>query len=186
MMVGAALLVFTGITVAAERAAPRGAGGDHGGADHRDDEGIDGRVDLHAPEPREEVDLRLAAAHRRRLHHPDDGADLHDHGQHRHAGSGRRRAPRPSIRSTEMSLRAFHLLFIALSVVLAAFCAAWSVGHVSRGARDHLCPGGGGVASVSVVDSACTARRFSARPGSCSARLQFGARRTICEKPSSS
>jgi hypothetical protein len=27
-----------------------------------------------------------------------------------------------------MSLRAFHLLFIALSVVLAAFCAAWSVG----------------------------------------------------------
>ncbi len=27
-----------------------------------------------------------------------------------------------------MSLRAFHLLFIALSVVLAAFCVAWSVG----------------------------------------------------------
>ena len=33
-----------------------------------------------------------------------------------------------------MSLRAFHLLFIALSIVLAAFCAAWAmeqyrVGH---------------------------------------------------------
>ena len=30
---------------------------------------------------------------------------------------------------TEMSLRAFHLLFIALSVVLAAFFAAWAVGQ---------------------------------------------------------
>jgi ABC-type Mn2+/Zn2+ transport system permease subunit len=28
-----------------------------------------------------------------------------------------------------MSLRAFHLLFIALSVVLAAFCAAWAGGQ---------------------------------------------------------
>jgi uncharacterized membrane protein YidH (DUF202 family) len=28
-----------------------------------------------------------------------------------------------------MSLRAFHLLFIAMSVVLAAFCAAWAVGQ---------------------------------------------------------
>ena len=28
-----------------------------------------------------------------------------------------------------MSLRAFHLLFIALSVVLAAFCAAWAIGQ---------------------------------------------------------
>jgi hypothetical protein len=27
-----------------------------------------------------------------------------------------------------MSLRAFHMLFIALSVVMLAFCAAWSVG----------------------------------------------------------
>jgi hypothetical protein len=32
-----------------------------------------------------------------------------------------------------MSLRAFHLLFIALSVVLAAFCAAWSVGMYRAG-----------------------------------------------------
>lgn len=28
-----------------------------------------------------------------------------------------------------MSLRAFHLLFISLSVVLAAFCAAWATGQ---------------------------------------------------------
>jgi hypothetical protein len=28
-----------------------------------------------------------------------------------------------------MSLKAFHLLFISLSVVLAAFCAAWAVGQ---------------------------------------------------------
>ncbi len=28
-----------------------------------------------------------------------------------------------------MGLRAFHLFFIALSVVLAAFCVAWSVGE---------------------------------------------------------
>ena len=28
-----------------------------------------------------------------------------------------------------MGLRAFHLLFIGLSVVLAAFCAAWAVGQ---------------------------------------------------------
>jgi O-antigen/teichoic acid export membrane protein len=30
---------------------------------------------------------------------------------------------------TDMSLRAFHLLFIALSVVLTAFFAAWAVGQ---------------------------------------------------------
>jgi ABC-type Mn2+/Zn2+ transport system permease subunit len=30
---------------------------------------------------------------------------------------------------TEMSLRAFHLLFIALSVVLTAFFAAWAAGQ---------------------------------------------------------
>jgi hypothetical protein len=32
-----------------------------------------------------------------------------------------------------MSLRAFHLLFIALSVVLAGFCAAWAVGQYRAG-----------------------------------------------------
>jgi hypothetical protein len=39
------------------------------------------------------------------------------------------RALLSSTRDTEMSLRAFHLLFIAMSVVLAAFCAAWAVGQ---------------------------------------------------------
>jgi high-affinity Fe2+/Pb2+ permease len=43
------------------------------------------------------------------------------------------RAPRSSTRDTEMSLRAFHLLFIAMSVVLAAFCAAWAVGQYRAG-----------------------------------------------------
>jgi hypothetical protein len=32
-----------------------------------------------------------------------------------------------------MSLRAFHLLFIALSVVLAAFVAAWALGQYQQG-----------------------------------------------------
>jgi hypothetical protein len=32
-----------------------------------------------------------------------------------------------------MSLRAFHLLFIALSVVLAAFFGAWSIGQYRAG-----------------------------------------------------
>ena len=36
-----------------------------------------------------------------------------------------------------MSLRAFHLFFIALSVVLAAFCAAWAVGQY-RGTRETI------------------------------------------------
>ena len=28
-----------------------------------------------------------------------------------------------------MSLRAFHLLFIAVSIILAAFCGAWAIGQ---------------------------------------------------------
>ena len=32
-----------------------------------------------------------------------------------------------------MSLKAFHLLFIALSVVLAGFCAAWAAGQYRVG-----------------------------------------------------
>jgi hypothetical protein len=34
---------------------------------------------------------------------------------------------------TDMGLRAFHLLFIGLSVVLAAFSAAWAVGQYRVG-----------------------------------------------------
>lgn len=50
-----------------------------------------------------------------------------------------------------MSLRAFHLLFIALSVVLAAFFAAWAVGqyrlehqigYAAAGALALVCGGG--------------------------------------------
>jgi len=40
----------------------------------------------------------------------------------------RRRVPERT-KDTEMSLRAFHLLFISLSVILAAFSAAWAVGQ---------------------------------------------------------
>ena len=34
---------------------------------------------------------------------------------------------------TDVSLRAFHLLFIAVSIVLAAFCAAWALGQYRDG-----------------------------------------------------
>ena len=48
-----------------------------------------------------------------------------------------RRMPGRSTPGTEMSLRAFHLLFIALSVVLAAFVAAWATGQY-RAERELL------------------------------------------------
>ena len=41
----------------------------------------------------------------------------------------RRPAPRANTPVIEMSLRAFHLLFIALSVVLTAFFGAWAIGQ---------------------------------------------------------
>ena len=34
-----------------------------------------------------------------------------------------------STRGASMTLRMFHLFFIALSIVLAAFCGAWAVGQ---------------------------------------------------------
>ena len=37
--------------------------------------------------------------------------------------------PRPPQGITEMSLRAFHILFIVLSVILTAFFAAWAYGQ---------------------------------------------------------
>ena len=37
--------------------------------------------------------------------------------------------PRPPQGITEMSLRAFHILFIAVSVILTAFFAAWAYGQ---------------------------------------------------------
>jgi hypothetical protein len=41
------------------------------------------------------------------------------------------RRPRRAIRGrgTDVGLRAFHLTFIALSVILAAFAAAWAIGQ---------------------------------------------------------
>lgn len=41
-----------------------------------------------------------------------------------------------------MSLRAFHLLFIALSVVLAAFVAAWATGQYRAGHQVSYAVGG--------------------------------------------
>ena len=43
-----------------------------------------------------------------------------------------------------MSLRAFHLLFIALSIVLAAFFAAWSSGQYSLEHEPQYAAGGVG------------------------------------------
>jgi FlaG/FlaF family flagellin (archaellin) len=48
-----------------------------------------------------------------------------------------------------MSLRAFHLFFIAISVVLAAFCAAWATGQYRA---DHSALDlAGGVLSVAAA-----------------------------------
>src|SRR5262249_51476217 len=97
---------------------------DYDRARHRDDEGIDGRRRLHAPEPRETGDLRRAAPDDRVLHraHVPAGADHsgYDRDAAHHGGAAQRRAV------ALMSLRAFHLFSIALSVVLAAFFAAWA------------------------------------------------------------
>ena len=69
----------------------------------------------------------------RLLHRADVRSAVHDLGHDRHAVSAPRRPSMPppsrSAWSTEMSLKAFHLLFIALSVILAAFFAAWAVGQ---------------------------------------------------------
>jgi hypothetical protein len=47
-----------------------------------------------------------------------------------------------------VSLRAFHLLFIALSIVLAAFVAAWAVGQYRAG-HDVVYLGAGAASLVS-------------------------------------
>ena len=53
-----------------------------------------------------------------------------------HATAAQCRSARGSLRV--MGLRAFHLLFISLSVILAAFSAAWAGRSVSPRARDDL------------------------------------------------
>jgi hypothetical protein len=49
-----------------------------------------------------------------------------------------------------MSLRAFHLLFIALSIVLAAFLSAWAVGQYRAG-HDLAYLGAGAVSLMSAA-----------------------------------
>ena len=62
--------------------------------------------------------------------------------------------PRAVSTGTEMSLRAFHLLFISLSVILAAFFAAWAVGQyrlehqIGYAAAGALALASGGVLAV--------------------------------------
>ncbi len=58
-----------------------------------------------------------------------------------------------------MSLRAFHLLFIALSIVLAAFLAAWSVGQYRAG-RELAYLGAGTAALTSAAALAMYAVTF--------------------------
>ena len=52
-----------------------------------------------------------------------------------------------------MSLRAFHLLFIALATMLAAFCGAWAVGEyrATPSALFMVTAGGSAVAAVGLA-----------------------------------
>ena len=99
-------------------------------------------------------------------------ADLHDHGPHRHDVSDRdgavacRRTGRCS-QDTEMSLKAFHLLFIGLSAILAAFFAAWSIGQYQVAhelSYVAACALGVATAGTLVVYGAA----FQRKPGGCS------------------
>jgi hypothetical protein len=64
-----------------------------------------------------------------------------------------------------MSLRTFHLVFISISVILAAFVAAWAVQECDRLRRDRRVVAGGGRRldrvrhGVSAEDEAAIARR---------------------------
>ena len=164
-MVGAALLVFTGHhRRRVNQVHLGGAARDHRCAHHRDDEGSMVAADLHAPQPREEVDLRRADPHGHRLHHPDDGAVVHDTWTTigtpiRRGGAGAPSTPR----ALNMSLRAFHLVFIGVSVVLAAFVAAWAVGQYRPDHAPSYAVIGVGVAARAASGWPSTARRSSGR-----------------------
>jgi hypothetical protein len=55
-----------------------------------------------------------------------------------------------------MSLRAFHLLFIALSIVLAAFLGAWAIGqYQSDGSAGYL------ITSVAAIASAAALAMYA-------------------------
>ena len=127
MMVGAALLVFTGITVAVNQIHLAVPPADHGGADHRDDQGsMVAAMFMHLSHEKKWIYGALlltvvgfVVLMSLPIFTIMDNIGTPVRGRASHT---------PAHRSTEMSLRAFHLLFIALSVMLAAFCAAWAVG----------------------------------------------------------
>ena len=82
---------------------------------------------VHAPQPREEVDLRRADADRRRLHRPDDGAELctidDSIGTPIHV-----EAPAAEhARALRCRCGRFTWCSSRVSVMLAAFVAAWAV-----------------------------------------------------------
>jgi hypothetical protein len=58
-----------------------------------------------------------------------------------------------------MSLRAFHLFFIAMSVVLAAFCASWAVGQY-RAMHDIIFVVTAGVAILGAIGLAAYGAAF--------------------------
>jgi hypothetical protein len=58
-----------------------------------------------------------------------------------------------------MSLRAFHLFFISLSAVMAAFCAAWAFSQY-RVAHELLYAAGSAVSAVSTAGLAFYAAAF--------------------------
>ncbi len=86
-------------------------------------------------------------------------------GHDRHARAGdRRRGDRGAHGALNMSLRAFHLFFIALSVVLAAFFAAWAGGQYRAGHQTDLRRRRRRCRCAAPRGSRCTARSFSGKP----------------------
>ena len=58
-----------------------------------------------------------------------------------------------------MSLRAFHLFFISLSAILAAFCAAWAFSQY-RAAHEVIYAAGSVASALSVAGLACYGAAF--------------------------
>ena len=112
-----ALMVLTIVTVAVSRFhLPVPIGRDRG-ADRRDHQGIAGGVLLHAPDLREEADLRGPRADRCLLH--------------RAAGPSRRHRPRRLLDSL-MNLRWVHAMLILFSAALAVLFGVWCLGLYGR------------------------------------------------------
>ena len=90
-----------------------------------------------------------------------------DDDRQRHQRAGVARSRSGPEHGTDMSLRAFHLLFIALSVVLAAFFAAWAVGQYRADHADWLRREPAPSRSPAAAAWRSTARRSSGRRGIC-------------------